>query len=364
MRKHNQRFKSYLVYRYLFENSDENHCISATTITKYLEEHYGMSAEERSIYRDIYDLNVLLYRFDFPEEEMENIWQEIEELEEAGDHSWKTIVYDGSRRGYYVRHRRYDLDDIRTIATCIYSAKFITERQAKFYVNILLETLASEHQAEEIRQDAFLVDRGKTINKNAFYNIQTISNAMRTTSGKEKHTPKKISFKYVSATIKGDAAERRKGAKYIVNPFRLLINDGYYYLLGVEDTKKKIITYRVDRMKDVVELKEEREHAELFRTIDEKTYAKQHFGMFNGTKERVTLRFSNHMLDTVVDKFGREGHYYYQVDEKHFSVQVEVAVTDQFFGWLCGLGKQVKIISPPPIQEKYKEHLEKIKDMY
>jgi hypothetical protein len=364
MRHNNQKLKCYLVYRYLFEQSDENNRKKMKDIVSYLKTNYGIEAERKSIYNDIRDINVLLYHFDTENESIQQTEEEIAEYEEEGDDCWKTIVYTGSGREYYVRNREYNLDDIRTIATCIYSAKFITERQAQSYVNMILNTLVSEHQAKEIRQDAFLVDRGKTINKNVFYNIQTISDAMRTTSGKNKHTPKKISFKYVSATIKGDAAERRKGAKYIVNPFRLLINDGYYYLLGVEDTKKKIMTYRVDRMKDVVELKEEREHAELFRTIDEKTYAKQHFGMFNGAKERVTLRFSNHMLDTVVDKFGREGHYYYQVDEKHFSVQVEVAVTDQFFGWLCSLGRAVKIISPPPVLEKYKEHLEKIRDMY
>ena len=186
MRRQNQRFKSFLVYKYLFEKSDENHCLSATNIIGYLKEHYGMTAEERSIYRDIYDLNVLLYRFDFPDEEMDTIWEEIEEFEEDGDNSWKAIVYDGSRKGYYVRHRKYDLDDLRTIATCIYSAKFITERQAKQYVNMMLDTLVCEHQAAEIRQDAFLVDRGKTINKNVFYNIQTISAAMRTATGKDK----------------------------------------------------------------------------------------------------------------------------------------------------------------------------------
>ena len=69
-------------------------------------------------------------------------------------------------------------------------------------------------------------------------------------------------------------------------------------------------------------------------------------------------------LDTVVDKFGRDNLYYQKVDETHFSLQVDVAVTDQFFGWLCGLGKKVKIISPPPIQEKFKEYLEKIKSIY
>ena len=53
MRRQNQRFKSYLVYRYLFEHSDENNCLSAKAIISYLKDQYGIPAEERSIYRDI-----------------------------------------------------------------------------------------------------------------------------------------------------------------------------------------------------------------------------------------------------------------------------------------------------------------------
>ena len=100
---------------------------------------------------------------------------------------------------------------------------------------------------------------------------------------------------------------------------------------------------------------------ELF-SIDETAYVKLHFGMYSGKVERVELRFINPLLDAVYDKFGNV--ICQPIDETHFSVQVEVAVTDQFFGWLCGLGKRVKIISPPPIQEKFKDYLDKIRNMY
>jgi predicted DNA-binding transcriptional regulator YafY len=65
----------------------------------------------------------------------------------------------------------------------------------------------------------------------------------------------------------------------------------------------------------------------------------------------------------LIDKFGSKL-FYQKVDDKHFSVQVEVPITEQFFGWLCGFGRRVKIISPPSIQDKFKEYLDKIRGIY
>ena len=47
----------------------------------------------------------------------------------------------------------------------------------------------------------------------------------------EPHTPEKITFKYLKYSV-GDMSkqvERRRGAKYIVSPFQILINDGNYW---------------------------------------------------------------------------------------------------------------------------------------
>ena len=186
---------------------------------------------------------------------------------------------------------------------------------------------------------------------------------MRVKAGKEKHVPEKISFKYVTAAPKGKTTEFRKGEGYIVNPFKIIINDGNYYLLAFDDKKAAARTFRIDKMKEIKLLGIPRDKADELFSIDEKAYVKQHFGMYGGKTERVELRFINRLLDTVYDKFGKDI-YCQETDEKHFSVQAEVAITDQFFGWLCGLGKQVKIISPPPVQEKFKEFLDKIKNIY
>ena len=94
--------------------------------------------------------------------------------------------------------------------------------------------------------------------------------------------------------------------KYTVSPYKLLINDGNYYLLAFDDYAQDMRTYRVDRMKGVDRTGEPREGAEAFAAIDLKTYTKRVFSMFGGKQERVTIRFINPLLDAVVDRFGND----------------------------------------------------------
>ena len=113
-------------------------------------------------------------------------------------------------KGYYVRKRDYTLNEVNAIVECIYAARFITDKKAEKYVDIVTRNLVSIHQADEIQHEALLLDRGKTINPQVFENVQKIYNAMRVKAGKEKHIPEKISFKYIAAAPK---VKRRKCAK-------------------------------------------------------------------------------------------------------------------------------------------------------
>ena len=85
--------------------------------------------------------------------------------------------------------------------------------------------------------------------------------------------------------------------------------------------------------------------------------------MYGGKEERVKLRFSNRLTGVVIDRFGKDVSM--RPDGgKHFTVSVTVEVSPQFFGWLCGLGKGVKIISPAPVAEQMKNFVESIAGMY
>lgn len=355
-----QKMKPYLVYDYLLRQTDENNVRSAYDIAGYLEEEFGINADRRSIYGDIEEINLVLYALE-NECSMEEAAEELEEVEEL-----QTIVYDKNRKGFYVQQRKYDLNDIRLLAQCVYSARFLTKGQCDRLADAVTE-FVSEHQKASISQgNTFLTDRIRTSNKAVVNNISTLNEAMRDETKDSPHVKHKISFKYLRYNINdvNKQAERRQGQKYIVSPFKLLINDGNYYLLAFSDKAQEMRTYRLDRMKEVEELTEPRDGEDEFLALDLDTFTQRTFGMFGGDRKGITLRFINPLLDTVIDRFGTKGVRYAKADDSHFRVEVEVEISDQFFGWLLGFGNKVKIMGPDSAIDAFREYLDKVRCMY
>ena len=232
-------------------------------------------------------------------------------------------------------------------------------------MNVICD-FVSEEQASRIKHNAFLVDRVKTDNRGVMNNIATINDAMSRHLDGEIHTPEKITFKYLKYSVNdmSTQVERRKGARYIISPFQLLINDGNYYLLAFDDYSQEMRTYRVDRMKDIRFTGEPRDGDDEFKKIDLKTYTKRVFSMFGGEQRLVEIRFINPLLDAVVDRFGTKDVQYAKVDDTHFSVTAKVEISDQFFGWILGFGKKAKLLYPDAVIDQFKAYMDKIREMY
>ena len=365
-----QRLKPYIIYDYLMHNSDEAHTIKITSerkdkaeedksIQTYLKT-LGISSERRSVYKDIDEMNQMLLLLDGLATDMDEAAELCQNEENCA------IRYDAKTRGYYVHQRKYTLEDIQLMAECVYTSKFVDQDKTEELIDILMEHV-SIYEAEKIEHDAYLTDRIRTDNTSIYNNIQTISDAMSKVVRGKKHVPEKIKFKYVKYSIQNVAkrVERRGGEDYTVSPFCLMINDGNYYLLSLDDKSGKMRTFRVDRMRNVRLTNEPRCGEEEFKSIKLSEYVKEHFGMFPGEQEHVTIRFIPPLLDTVVDRFGtRDVVYSKDADGKHVRAIVNVAVSDQFFGWVCGFGKRMKIVSPSTVVERFKEHLDKMREIY
>lgn len=361
-RKANQKMKPYLVMEYLMRRTDENHAESADNIAAYLQE-LGIDAERRSIYRDIEEINKALWLLE--NEDDADIFAAEEAIETDENDSEKFIVYDRHLKGFRVVRRKYELSDIRLMAECIYASRYISQSEAERLVDII-KGFVSEEQSREIRTDALVTARQRTLNKSTLHNISTIYDAMSKMIEGEKHIPEKISFQYLKYTIDDleKQTERRKGAKYIVSPYKLIINDGNYYLLAFDDNSQQIRTYRVDRMKAINRLGTPRDGAEAFAAIDMKTYTQRTFSMFGGERECVSIRFVSSLLDTAVERFGRYNVSYSRSDDHHFNVSADVEISDQFFGWLCGFGTKAKLFSPYTVVNDFTSYLERIQNKY
>lgn len=69
------------------------------------------------------------------------------------------------------------------------------------------------------------------------------------------------------------------------------------------------------------------------------------FSVFRCKLENVSIQFVNNFTDTVIDRFG-DNTPMIPIDDDNFFISVKVEVNPQFFGWLFGLDKCVKILSP------------------
>lgn len=349
-----QKYKSLLVMQYILKHADEEHPVTIGEIEEHLSK-YGIPAERRSIYRDIKDLMELLNT------ELDDDGEIPERDKLNYEITFTRKKYPNAEQGgYLITARPYEFDELRLLAECVNSARFLSENQAR-NLRRTISNLCSVHQAKELNTDSTVVNRSKTINKTVMASIATINQAIR--------HKKQIRFKYLSYSFNNlrTQVERRGGKDYVVHPYKLLIDNGFFYVLTYDGNKKKnkVLPYRIDRMRDVRELPESRLWDKEFASeVNMDNYTQRVFSMFGGQRERITIRFIDQKLDTVVDQFGVTGVKYEKIDDKHFTVQAEVEISDMFYAWVAGFGRRAKIIDPPHVVEGMHEFAKKVYDMY
>ena len=83
------------------------------------------------------------------------------------------------------------------------------------------------------------------------------------------------------------------------------------------------------------------------------------FSMFSGESEEVKLRFSNSLINPVIDRFGKDITLIAD-GEEHFTVRVNVKAEPPFFAWLFQFGGKAQIIEPAELKMKFREQLHEV----
>ncbi|MBQ6322437.1 MAG: WYL domain-containing protein, partial [Lachnospiraceae bacterium] len=92
-------------------------------------------------------------------------------------------------------------------------------------------------------------------------------------------------------------------------------------------------------------------------------FGKKTFGMFGGVDVQVRLVCANYLAGVVLDRFGSDI-WMVPKDEDHFSANVTVTVSPQFFGWVTAIGKDMHITGPEAVKKEYQEYLRDILEGY
>jgi len=327
------------IANYIRAKSDVNHWVSQKEILDYLYEEFGIMPDRKTIKRDIAMLR-------------DEMGMDIEEQ---------------PYYGYRLLSREFELDDLKILAECVYAAKFISEDKTNDLIDVLCD-FCSENQAKKLKREVYMCDRIKTTQNKTLHIINTIREAMEhQVWPAEYRRGRKIGFHYLTHSIADvhKVIDRHDGKLYKVSPYALIINNGDYYVIALDDETEEIRHYRIDRMRDVQILEERLNTSKSAVVMHMKSYIHRTFFMFSGERIKVEMRFDNSLLDAVIDKFGVGfGAEYQQDGENHFVVTAEVEVSDQFFAWMCGFGKKAKILSPSETAEQYIQYLKGIYGLY
>ncbi|MDL2287916.1 WYL domain-containing protein [Oscillospiraceae bacterium OttesenSCG-928-F05] len=322
-----KRKKLLYILQYLLEHTDENHIAKTPDIIEYLENTYEIEVERKTIYTD------------------------IKLIQDFGDEFNLEIVYDPTTKGYKVAQREFDLDELQLIIDCVQATKFITQRKVKELTD-KLKRLTSRHSRPTLdKRRPYVADRIRNMNNSAFYGLDNIYAAIA--------DDRKITFRYFNYNTQKEKEYNKRS--YTTSPYALLLNDGNYYLLAFESGKMK--HFRVDKMDNVKLTDEKRDGKEAARALNLSERSTKLFSMYGGKEEQITLRFSNHLTGVVIDRFGKDITMRPDGD-KHFTIHVAVEISPQFFGWLCGLGKAVKLVSPILVVEQFQDYVKGISGMY
>lgn len=323
-RSQNQRLKLFYLLDYLLENTDDTHTIKVQEIIEHFDNYLKIPVEQKTVCSDLHLLDEYGYG----------------------------TQYDGRTRGWRIVDRDFDTQELQLLIDSVQASRFITQRQAKSLTD-KLKAKASRYDRVLLERRCYVPNRVRSMNDSIFYHLDDLHTAIA--------NDWQITFKYFYFTPKKEKAYYKKGEKYTASPYALLWNDSNYYLLAYESGKMK--NFRVDKMDNIGILHQKRDGKDVFKDIKLNERSLQMFSMFSGKVRNVKIRFSNHLANVVIDRFGRDI-VMIPEDEKHFTIHTDIEVSPQFFGWLCGLGKGIRILSPADVVEEMGNYVKGIAEMY
>ncbi len=319
----NQKLKLYYLSRIMLEKTDDEHMITMSEIQEALRA-YDVTADRKSLYDDLEALRIF---------GMDIVGEKV-----------------GRNYYYHVGGKQFEIAELKLLVDAIQSSKFITEKKSNELIK-KLTGMASMYEAAQLKRQVVVQGRVKTMNESIYYFVDDVHRAIAEN--------RQISFEYMKWNEKKEM-ERRREKPYLVSPWALTWDDENYYLIAYDAEADSIKHFRVDKLKSIRVLEERRAGRERFKEFNLAKYSKMSFGMFGGEKTRVKISFKNEMAGVFIDRFGRDITIRPSKKKGWSETSVDVAMSDQFLGWIFALGNRVKIIGPNDVVDIFKKEL---KDM-
>lgn len=293
------------------EYSDENHILSMGEITSKINQLYGMKPDRRTIYSAFETLVELGYDISF---------------------------YKENGKGYYLRDRQLEAAEAHLLSDAVCSFPFISEKQTSQLLK-KIHSLVSVYERRNIKNLTVIRATQKTANKQVFYNIEMLDEAI------EKRV--KVKFDYFDYGIDKKLHKRRE-KKYTVNPYGMIYDNEHYYLICVMAKQERVSLYRIDRIQNIeiteYELDEQANKLNHQETVKNAVYA------HTGATDYVEMIIEPKALNDVIEKFGMDIILSEAEDGK-----IKARVKANLMGikyWALQYLSSVEVISPSALRQE------------
>ena len=329
-KQNGQKLKLLRLLNFLKENTDQEHGVTMDDIISHMEK-YNIPAERKSIYADLERLTDAGYGIEKQKKDY-------------------TVFY-------HLLRPKYDLtlSELKILVDAVQASRFVSENKSRELIS-KLSKLTSRFQAKQLQRQVYLSDRVKTINGSSFKNIDKIYAAI--------NRDRMISFTYLQWSTKKELLPRRGNKLYKLSPWSVAWVNDNYYLIAFDSEAKEIKHYRIDKMQNIIILDlSQREGSDYFAGHDMSSYSERHFGMFNGKECHVKLECRNDLVGVIVDRFGKDVPIM-KKDDEHFTTTVKIFMSNQFIGWVVGLGDGIKVVGPDEVVEEMKLAVKNLRKLY
>ena len=307
------------IWQILFRNSDADHPLRQTEIARLLEKEYGIVLERKAIKRN------------------------LSYLMEAG------IEIETEKNGVWLHSRDFDDSELIFLTDAVLSSKFIP---AGFSGQIIgkLQNLSSRYFPSDAAADSFSPLWEKTESKKVFWHTQLLHDALK--------QGKKVSCSFFFFTAD---KEKKVSAPKTFSPYLTFLGGRNYDLFALDETEKKPVCLRIDRMEKVSLSSEPATPLRSLPGFENGIGDIPLSSLVPGEKisapERILLLADPSLADEIIDRFGKN--VLFSRPEKDptrigVSLQTSLSAAKEL---ALTYPDRVEIVSPASLREEIREKL-------
>ena len=308
--------------------SDEEHKMSITELKEKIKEVYGEDIDPRTIRRNI---NLLQQKF-----------------------GYDISTYTDNKKGYYISNdpeTDFEPGEIRAIIDTFSYSTFIEERVAKEIIK-KCKKLQTIYENDKIKNYRVYSRKGKTKNIEVIKNIEDIANSIMNKN--------KVKFEYWKYCIVGDKIQKQIVSTPVVSPYAIVYDKQQFYMIGIKQGYKEFFHYRLDRIKNLVELEEKIKIKKSEKEIEQ--YAETSVEVFSGKEIEIEAECEQTLLEEVYERFGKKVEVR-PIDDSYFKMKLSANPLG-FKLWAMRNLDLITVTKPASLVKEIKDIIEDAKKRY